>query len=253
MLRADGYSLRKIKDHPKRSIAILAYVVLTPLLIGLLAGLLNRRKSTNTSNTSNIASSDSHNSTSTAHSSALSLAAASSASAAVSASAVRFSLVRSHATSSSSHATKASALVVAQAIATSTYKPSLDATACFPLGSAAFASSGAKPSLSRANWWCDSSLLYGFLGFSYPVEAADCSDPTNGYAAISADMATMKSFGATMVRVYAPECRDISIWENLLQAGMDNGMGVIPMVWWGFLSDVSRFSFATRGSAPTRL
>lgn len=46
-----------------------------------------------------------------------------------------------------------------------------------------------------------------------------------------------KDFGASIVRVYAPECRDASIWKNLLKAAVNNNMGVITQVWWGF-SDV---------------
>ena len=43
-----------------------------------------------------------------------------------------------------------------------------------------------------------------------------------------------KDFGASMIRVYAPECREASVWENLLQAGVNNNMGIIVQVWWGF-------------------
>ena len=77
--------------------------------------------------------------------------------------------------------------------------------------------------------------MYGFLGFSYPLEVADCSDSTNSYESINADLAKMKKdFGASMIRVYAPECREASVWENLLQAGVNNNMGIIMQVWWGF-------------------
>ena len=77
--------------------------------------------------------------------------------------------------------------------------------------------------------------MYGFLGFSYPLEVADCSDATNSYESITADFAKMKKdFGASMIRVYAPECREASVWENLLQAGVSNNMGIIVQVWWGF-------------------
>ena len=77
--------------------------------------------------------------------------------------------------------------------------------------------------------------MYGFLGFSYPLEVADCSDNTNSYDSINADLAKMKKdFGASMIRVYAPECREASVWENLLQAGVSNNMGIIVQVWWGF-------------------
>lgn len=77
--------------------------------------------------------------------------------------------------------------------------------------------------------------MYGFLGFSYPLEVADCSDPSNSYESINADLAKMKKdFGASMIRVYSPECREASVWENLLQAGVSNNMGIIMQVWWGF-------------------
>lgn len=80
--------------------------------------------------------------------------------------------------------------------------------------------------------------MYGFLGFSYPLEDADCSAASNGYDGILADLKIMKeTFGATMVRVYAPECRDASLWENLVRACMEVGMGLIVQVWWGFSSD----------------
>ena len=77
--------------------------------------------------------------------------------------------------------------------------------------------------------------MYGFMGFSYPLEVPDCNDASNGYDQINKDFAKMKNdFGAVMVRVYAPECREASVWENLLKAGVNNNMGVIPQVWWGF-------------------
>lgn len=50
----------------------------------------------------------------------------------------------------------------------------------------------------------------------------------------------MKSqFGATMVRIYAPQCRDDTVWRNLLQAGIANNMAVLPQVWWGFEANQS--------------
>lgn len=76
------------------------------------------------------------------------------------------------------------------------------------------------------------------MGFSYPLEVSDCGDYSDSYGAVDADFARMKKdFGASMVRVYAPECRDVSMWKNLLKAAVNNNMGVIPQVWWGF-SDV---------------
>ncbi len=111
-------------------------------------------------------------------------------------------------------------------------------SACFPFGEATLPIDYSAPSVSRSEWWCPQSEMYGFMGFSYPLEVSDCSDHTNSYAAIDADFARMKKdFGASIVRVYAPECRDASIWKNLLKAAVNNNMGVITQVWWGF-SDV---------------
>ena len=105
---------------------------------------------------------------------------------------------------------------------------------CFPF-SGTLPSDLSAPPVSRSDWWCAQDDMYGFLGFSYPLEVADCSDNTNSYESINADLAKMKNdFGASMIRVYAPECREASVWENLLQAGVSNNMGIIVQVWWGF-------------------
>ena len=107
---------------------------------------------------------------------------------------------------------------------------------CFPF-SGTLPSDLSAPSVSRSDWWCAQNNMYGFLGFSYPLEVADCSDGTNSYESINADLAKMKKdFRASMIRVYAPECREASVWENLLQAGVSNNMGIIVQVWWGFES-----------------
>jgi len=37
-------------------------------------------------------------------------------------------------------------------------------------------------------------------------------------------------FGATMVRIYAPQCRSSAIWKNVLQAGIDNNMLVLAIL-----------------------
>lgn len=63
--------------------------------------------------------------------------------------------------------------------------------------------------------------------FSYALESDDCGDYSNSFDKINADFSRMKSqFGATMVRVYAPECRDESIWRTLLQAGIAHNMQI---------------------------
>ncbi|KIJ40281.1 glycoside hydrolase family 17 protein, partial [Sphaerobolus stellatus SS14] len=116
--------------------------------------------------------------------------------------------------------------------------PSLESRAsCFP-GGGAILSAFQKPSQPRSSWWCPASQQHGFLGFSYPMENSNCSDPSNQFAKINQDFQRMKAqFGATMVRIYGPECRNASVWQNLLQAGIANNMAIIPQVWWGFLAD----------------
>lgn len=110
---------------------------------------------------------------------------------------------------------------------------------CFPFGTARL--SPATPRLhTRESWWCGPELQYGFLGFSYPLEDADCDAESNSFEKINTDFSRMKrQFGATMVRIYAPECRDESIWRNLLRAGVANNLAIIPQVWWGFTSNQS--------------
>ncbi|GAA5882841.1 hypothetical protein JCM16303_002489 [Sporobolomyces ruberrimus] len=111
--------------------------------------------------------------------------------------------------------------------------------ACFPLRSGLVSTSG-PPGLSRDEWWCKDSELYGFLGFSYPLEVVDCSNPWNQFDKINGDLKRMKDeFGATMVRPYAVSCREVSIWENLVRACAENGMGLVVQVWWGFDKDQS--------------
>lgn len=133
------------------------------------------------------------------------------------------------------------------------------AQACFPLRSSGF-KNGSVPAVSRSDWWCRDEELYGFLGkrillssalgrvpltrtttgFSYPLEIADCSDPSNQYAKIRKDLAKMKhDFGATFVRPYGVECREVSVWLNLVRACIELELGLIAQVWWGFQEDVS--------------
>ncbi|GAA6059862.1 hypothetical protein JCM10212_007067 [Sporobolomyces blumeae] len=108
---------------------------------------------------------------------------------------------------------------------------------CFPLGSVDFPASG-PPSFSRDEWWCSPESLYGFLGFSYPLEVSSCDDPSNSFDKIKSDLERMKrEFGATMVRPYAVQCRDVSVWEHLVKACAENGMGLVAHVWWGFQDD----------------
>ncbi|KZV77917.1 hypothetical protein EXIGLDRAFT_847916, partial [Exidia glandulosa HHB12029] len=107
---------------------------------------------------------------------------------------------------------------------------------CFPFGTAKLPKLGhGAPKRTREEWWCSAEHQYGFMGFSYPLEDDDCSGPSNSFAQINADFKRMKKeFGSTMVRIYAPQCRDATIWKTLIQAGIANNMAVIPQIWWGF-------------------
>ncbi|KAI9843211.1 MAG: hypothetical protein M1830_007719, partial [Pleopsidium flavum] len=63
----------------------------------------------------------------------------------------------------------------------------------------------------------------------------DCNAFSNTYEHINNDFAAMKrDFGATMVRVYYPLCTEPSVFENLIRAGVNNNMAVIPQVWFDF-------------------
>ncbi|PRP88527.1 hypothetical protein PROFUN_02938 [Planoprotostelium fungivorum] len=64
---------------------------------------------------------------------------------------------------------------------------------------------------------------YGFLGFTY----ASCGNANN-------DLAKMRQWGARHVRMYG-WCDDNQNWlSEVLDAAGDNGLGVIPMIWFGY-------------------
>jgi hypothetical protein len=114
---------------------------------------------------------------------------------------------------------------------------------CFPFGTARLNQDFTPPSVSRDDWWCPQSMFYGFLGFSYPMEG-DCS--TDVLSQIDSDFARMQSdFGATMVRVYLPECYDDSIWIKLLEAGVKYNMAVILQVAWPLNGDPVGFCLSS--------
>ncbi|GAA6059863.1 hypothetical protein JCM10212_007068 [Sporobolomyces blumeae] len=118
-------------------------------------------------------------------------------------------------------------------------KPKPASSGCFPMSSSGFGN-GSVPGVLRKDWWCKDEEMYGFLGFSYPLEISDCADPSNQYDKIARDLKRMKEeFGATFVRPYAVECRSVSVWENLVKACVENGLGLIAQVWWGFQEDQS--------------
>lgn len=116
-----------------------------------------------------------------------------------------------------------------------------DTPNCFPFGSATLDTSNAAPSVSRSDWWCPQSMVYGFLGFSYPLEGG-CGD--DGYNGINSDFAAQKrDFGATMIRIYLPECYTTEIWNNVLKAAINNNMAVILQVAWPLNGDPVSFIF----------
>jgi len=79
-------------------------------------------------------------------------------------------------------------------------------------------------------WWCPADMLYGFLGFSYPLE--DSCNAFN-YNSFVKDFKNMKAkFNATFVRIYLPTCSDTSFWVNMIKAARDTNMALIPMIFW---------------------
>lgn len=102
-----------------------------------------------------------------------------------------------------------------------------DAASCFPMSRGWGSGPGG---ISRSDWWCSDSL-YGFLGFSYPVEDDDCGDYS--YNGFKNDFSRQKTqYNATFVRVYLPTCRQTSLWVNMVKAARDTSMGLIPMIFW---------------------
>lgn len=75
-------------------------------------------------------------------------------------------------------------------------------------------------------------LAYGFQGFSYPLENKNCSAWENGYEAMYRDFKQMKrDFGASIIRMYYPECTKPTVFENALKAAATNNVAIIFQVW----------------------
>jgi hypothetical protein len=111
---------------------------------------------------------------------------------------------------------------------------------CFPYGSAILPKDLSPPSVSPKEWRCPPSMAYGFQGFSYPLEEADCSAYSNSFESMNADFSQMKrDFGAKIVRLYYPLCLKASVFENALRAGVANNMAIIFQVWTDFGQSVS--------------
>jgi len=103
-----------------------------------------------------------------------------------------------------------------------------DAAGCFPLSQPWGSGPG---SMTRDQWWCGADDLYGFLGFSYPVEDNNCNDYS--YDAFKNDFTKQKAkFNATFVRLYLPVCYSTNFWVEMVKAARDSSVALIPMVFW---------------------
>ena len=117
---------------------------------------------------------------------------------------------------------------------------SQDHPPCFGVGSATLPKDFSPPDVSLEEWWCEPSMEYGFMGFSYPLEDSDCSAYVNSFESMNADFARMKQdFGASILRMYYPMCLESSVFENALKAGVANDMAIIFQVWTDFGNSVS--------------
>ncbi|KAI3318749.1 glycoside hydrolase family 17 protein [Xylariaceae sp. AK1471] len=121
-------------------------------------------------------------------------------------------------------------ITVSQALATTD-----TAASCFPYGSAVLPKDLSPPNIPLDKWKCPPSMAYGFQGFSYPLEEANCSALSNSFKSMNADFAQMKrDFGAKIVRLYYPLCLKPLVFENALKAAVANDMAVIFQVWTDF-------------------
>ncbi len=99
---------------------------------------------------------------------------------------------------------------------------------CFPYGTAKVDQDLATPNMPLDEWWCPSSMTYGFQGFSYPMGDKNCSAPSNSFATMNEDFARMKSdFGASIVRLYYPLCPQDAVFERAIRAAASNNMALI--------------------------
>jgi len=106
---------------------------------------------------------------------------------------------------------------------------SVQADGCFPMSRDWGSGPNGAP---LQNWWCGPDALYGFLGFSYPLED-DCG--AYSYNSFLHDFQDMKkTYGATFVRIYLPVCKDTGFWVNMIKAARDTSLAVIPMIFWDF-------------------
>jgi len=95
--------------------------------------------------------------------------------------------------------------------------------------------------MSRNNWWCGSNEIYGFLGFSLPLEGG-CGYSYNSFLSTFRDM--KNTYGATFVRIYLPVCTQTSFWVNMVRAAKDTSLAVIPMIFWDFQQNDQKMNAA---------
>ncbi|KAK2590892.1 hypothetical protein QQS21_011416 [Conoideocrella luteorostrata] len=106
---------------------------------------------------------------------------------------------------------------------------------CFPYGNATLPGNMQVPNVKLEDWWCPQSMAYGFQGFSYPLEDDDCGSWINSFDRMDKDFAKMKKdFGASIVRMYYPECTKTTVFENAIRAADKNNMAIMLQVWTNF-------------------
>ncbi|KAI0297167.1 glycoside hydrolase superfamily [Russula brevipes] len=118
-------------------------------------------------------------------------------------------------------------VLVAPAAAASVPYPGFGSN-CFP--AIGFKTPSEVPS-STAGWWCDPTIEYAFLGFSYEVTACQ------SVAQLQRDFSNIRNrFHSRYVRLYGA-CDDSNrpaFYDDIIAAAWDNSLGVHALVWFGF-------------------
>ncbi|TFK73289.1 hypothetical protein BDN72DRAFT_762040 [Pluteus cervinus] len=118
---------------------------------------------------------------------------------------------------------------------TKTHKPEHEpehkhaaAANCFPALGFTMPSS---PPASVANWWCDYSTDYAFLGFSYEITA--CQSLTQ----LKREFKDIRqTFNGRYVRLYG-FCDNQGYYNDVIEAAWYAGIGVHALIWFGFDGD----------------
>ncbi|KAK2463006.1 hypothetical protein APHAL10511_004993 [Amanita phalloides] len=87
------------------------------------------------------------------------------------------------------------------------------------------------PPADLANWWCDPSTEYAFLGFSYEVSACQSREQL-----IEEFYDIRHHFNSRYVRLYGACDRD-GFYDDIVEAAWKNSLGVHALIWFGFDGD----------------